>query len=76
MFLRLDDLNGRAIAFPGRLVGMHAVFTPTANRVLAMILQDGFRQYIMYLTQVDGDNLAIELEKIDPDHPLFTGNQN
>ena len=75
MFIKLNDLNGRAIAFPGRLVGMHAIFSPNINRLLAVILQDGYRQYIMYLTQPE-DHVAIEVEAIDPDHPLFTGNQN
>ena len=75
MFLRLDDLNGRAIAFPGKLIGMHAIFAPEVSRLLAVILKDGNRQYIMYLTQTE-DHVAIDVEAIDRDHPLFGGNPN
>lgn len=56
----LSFLN-KPIKITGVLRGFHAILTPDNSRVIALILSRGFKTLTLYIRQVDGDNIEIEV---------------
>lgn len=63
--LKLSDLVGCSLMMPGIITGVHTVMRPDASRVIALIMVSEFRTYVMYLSQMNSETIAIEIEEAE-----------
>lgn len=63
MELPLDVLTKTSILIKGNLIGIHAILRPSDDRIVAVILSNGFRMYTLYIRQSDPEHLELHAEE-------------